>query len=298
MSRQAFLSCSGLAAVALLTLFAPPACTQPATAGEIKKQVKELKKLFPEFESRKSGIGSLALIADVVVVEDVPGRTENVFREDSKEIGRGLLDSLALSLANKGYSFSSERLVSVGSVINDKTQYRVLDRWDQRTEELSRFPVESPPVYQDSTLCTSDSIRAAWHELLDGVWAFKKKKNQPAGTLPSVTNLRETIGTDFAMVVVVVATRATMGKLLKGNALKDLPIFGKKTAFKLSFDSWEDVHFDKDVDFDKYSGLGLKLAIVNCRDGEVLWSDGDHDRWGLEGTKLDILTRDVIRRMI
>src|SRR5262245_7294710 len=173
MNGHVILSCSGLAAFVSLILLAPPACAQPASDGEIKKQSKEFQKRFPEFESRKNGLGPLTLIADLVVVEDVKGHMENVFREDSREIGRNLLASLALGLANKGYTFSSQRLVSVGNVMSDKTQYRVLERWNQHAEDLSGFPVQSRPVYEDSSLCASDSIRTAWHELLSGVWGFR-----------------------------------------------------------------------------------------------------------------------------
>jgi hypothetical protein len=287
MGRHAFLSrtCMGFAVLALLALVAPPA--RPAGPA----------KLYPEFESRKSGLGSLALVADVVVVEDVSGTTEKVYREDSKEVGRRLMDQLAEGLGSKGYSFASRTLVSVGNVVTGKYQYRVLDRWEQRTEDDSRFAVQSPPFYRDSTLCASDSACGAWHALLNGVWEFQKKRKEPAGTLGSITSLRGAIGTDFALVVVVVATRATLGKQLGQHALAGIPIFGK-SDHKLEFESRDAVRFSPDVDFTKYSGTGLKLAVVDCRSGEVLWSDADHDRWGFEEDRLNLLVKQMIKLMI
>ena len=293
---------AGVAALAFLVLVTRPVLSQ-SRPGEIKHQIKKLKELFPAFENRKNAMGPLALVGDFVVVEDVPGEIDKVYREDSKVLGRSLLDTLALALGNKGYSFSSRTLVSVGDVVNDKKQCRVLEHWEQREEDTPQFPLQSSPFYRDSVLCTSDSTRAAWHGLLSDVWSFRKTKKEPGHSLESAPSLRTAIGTDYALVVVVVATKATLGKALAGDALSGLPLgktlFGKKSAMKLSFDSWEKVRFPPSVDFDAYSGLGMKLAVIDFRNGEVLWSDGDHNRWGLLGVEaLHTLTRDIIKRMI
>lgn len=37
------------------------------------------------------------------------------------------------------------------------------------------------------------------------------------------------------------------------------------------------VSFSAGVDFTQYSGTGIRTAVVDCKTGRVMWSDGDHE---------------------
>jgi hypothetical protein len=271
---------STVVVVALLGLFALPAgAANPA-------------KLFPEFAGRKPTLGSITLVADVVVVEDVIGKTEKVYLGDCKDLGRVMLGMLAEDLGHKGYAFSSRRLVSVGNVVSDQRQYRILDRWEQHKEDASRFPVQPPPFYQDSVLCATDSSRAAWHALLNRAWDFEKKKNKPARTLDDIVALHDVIGTDYAAVALVVGTKIPMGKKFGQGMLSGATVMHASGSTGSGTTS---VSFG--VDFEQYSGTGIKFLVVDCRSGEVLWADGDHEDFSLDEGRLNRLTADVIARM-
>ena len=86
--------------------------------------------------------------------------------------------------------------------------------------------------------------------------------------------------------------------VLRSGGTPGIPLFGKGLGFKTRFESWDKVSFTAGVDFAKYSGVGIKLAVVDCQSGEVLWSDGDHDKWDLDGERLNLLAKDMIKRMI
>jgi hypothetical protein len=103
--------------------------------------------LYPDFASRKASLGPIAFVADLVVVENAVGDAKKVYREDCRELGRGLIDLMTHQLEGKGYTFSSRRLVSVGHVMTNRAQYRVLETWAQHTEDASKFPIHAPPFY-------------------------------------------------------------------------------------------------------------------------------------------------------
>jgi hypothetical protein len=117
------------------------------------------------------------------------------------------------------------------------------------------------------------------------VWACQRKEDEPAAVLGSITRLREAIGADYALVVVVVGSKTPVShELLSGfGGGGELPHDG----------------FVADVDIGKYHGTGIKLALLDCRNGEVLWSDGEHHNWraSLNRDNLDLLTKNVLKRL-
>lgn len=272
--RSSRRSVCGFAVVALMTLVSNPARSGPS-------------KDFPEFAGHKANLGKMALVTDVVVVEDVIGTTEKVYREDCLSIGHAMMDLLAEDLGAKGYTFANRTVVSVGNLASTKVMYRVLDRWEQHKQPDGQFPVKAPPFYVDSTLCASDSARAAWHDVLAGVWSFEKKKNKPAPVLTSVTGLRDAIGADYAMVVVVAGTKIPFGKQL-GQGMLSGPVAKGSSG---------NVSYSVGLDFTQYSGTGLKLAVLDVKTGDVLWSDGDHEDKSLDEDRVKGITKDVVKRM-
>lgn len=50
------------------------------------------------------------------------------------------------------------------------------------------------------------------------------------------------------------------------------------------------------VDFTQYSGTGIKVAMVDCRDGHVLWSDSDFEPKSIEQDDLEKLALHILKR--
>jgi hypothetical protein len=112
---------------------------------------------------------------------------------------------------------------------------------------------------------------------------------EPDWTAASASPARDAIGSDYALLVVVVGTKVPMGKQLGQNML---------SAFRRgSGGGGGGVTFSAGVDFTQYSGTGIRVAMVDCKTGRVLWSDGDHEKSSLKDENLDMLAKDVLKRM-
>lgn len=249
-------------------------------------------KLFPDFASQKPKLGSIAMLTDLIVVEDVIGTTEKVYLVDCHHLGEAILGTFADGLGPKGYSFSRKSVVSIGNVLNDKLQYRLLQTWDQHKKDDAQFPVVTPPFYEDSSLSAAGSSRSAWHAVLNGVWAFKKEKGKPAPPLAEIAGLHEAIGTDYALIIVVVGTKVPFGKQLGQGMLSNMThVSGSHSG------SSGTVSVNGGLDFTQYSGTGIRMAVVDCKTGEVMWADGDHEGTSLSEDRLEKLSKDVLKRM-
>src|SRR5437867_167989 len=183
-------------------------------------------KEFPEFKAEKSQIGEIALLTDVVVVEDVLGNTEKVYLEDCKRLADIMLQTFRDGLAPKGYTFRRSTVLSIGDLVNPKSQYRVLQTWVQHKEDDSQFPVTEPPFYEDSTVAAVSGGHEALRAVLNGTWTFKISKKEPPPTLSEISTLHDAIGTDYALLVVVLGTKVPVGKQMGQGMLSQLMTVG------------------------------------------------------------------------
>lgn len=253
----------------------------PAFAAKPEKE-------FPEFKNEKAQLGKVALLTDVVVVEDVIGTTEKVYLDDCMRLGDLMLKTFRDALEPRGYSFSRMSVASVGNVTMPGAQYRVYQRWDQHKEDAEKFPLASAPFYEDSTLAGVSGGHEALSAVLNQAWAIQVKKNQPAPSLPQIAELHDAIGSDYAILVVVVGTKIPFGKKFGQGMLSGLTHTGGSSG---------NVSFSAGVDFTQYSGTGIRTAVVDCKTGRVMWSDGDHEQKSLNDDNLAALAKDVLKRM-
>jgi len=253
----------------------------PAFAAKPEKE-------FPEFKNEKAQLGKVALLTDVVVVEDVIGTTEKVYLDDCMRLGDLMLKTFRDALEPRGYSFSRMSVASVGNVTRPGAQYRVYRTWDQHKEDAEKFPLASAPFYEDSTLAGVSGGHEALSAVLNQAWAIQVKKNQPAPSLPQIAELHDAIGSDYAILVVVVGTKIPFGKKFGQGMLSGLTHTGGSSG---------NVSFSAGVDFTQYSGTGIRTAVVDCKTGRVMWSDGDHEQKSLNDDNLAALAKDVLKRM-
>jgi hypothetical protein len=245
-------------------------------------------KEYPEFKNEKAQLGKVALLTDVVVVEDVIGSTEKVYVGDCMRLSELMLKTFREALEPRGYSFGRMAVASVGNVVKPGSQYRVLQTWDQHKENADQFPVAPPPFYEDSSFTAVSGGHDALNAVLNQTWAVKVKKNEPAPSLPQIVALHDAIGSDYAILVVVVGTKIPFGKKFGQGMLSGLTRTSGSSG---------NVTFSAGVDFTQYSGTGIRTAVVDCKTGRVMWSDGDHEDKSLNDDNLASLAKDVLKRM-
>ena len=138
-------------------------------------------------------------------------------------------------------------------------------------------------------MCAAPGARDAWHAVLNGAWEYERKKNKPTPTLGEIAGLREAIGSDYAFLVVVVGTKVPFGKQMGQSMLSGLTHGPVGHAGNVTFSAG--------VNFTQYSGTGIRVAMVDCKNGDVLWSDGDFEAKSLKEENLNKLAKDVLKRL-
>lgn len=264
--------------IALLALLG---ASTPAIGAKPEKE-------YPEFKNEKASLGKVALLTDVVVVEDVIGTTEKVYLEDCMRLSDLMLKTFRDALEPRGYAFGRMSVASVGNVMKPGAQYRVYRTWDQHKEDAEKFPLGAAPFYEDSTLTAISGGHDALNAVLNQAWAIKVKKNEPPPSLPQITALHDALGSDYAILVVAVGTKIPFGKKFGQGMLSGLTK-GSTSSGNMTFSAG--------VDFTQYSGTGIRTAVVDCKTGRVMWSDGDHEDKSLNDDNLASLAKDVLKRM-
>jgi hypothetical protein len=122
---------------------------------------------------------------------------------------------------------------------------------------------------------------------MNGAWAFEVEKNRPTPLLTEIASLLEAVGSDYALVVVVVGTKIPFGKQFGQGLLSGFTPGSTGSG----------ATFTAGIDFTQYSGTGIKVAIVDCHDGRVLWSDSDPEPKSIKKDDLDKIAKGVLKRL-
>lgn len=248
-------------------------------------------KLFPDFAHQKATLGAVALVADVVVVEDVIGSTEKVYLDDCKELGEVVIATFESALRDKGFAVEKKPLVSVGQVVDPSAEYRILSTWSQHKMDSKQFPILAPPFYVDSTLCHDDGARAAWKSVMHQAWAYAKRDEKPGPPIPEAIELQDELGTHTMFLVQVVGTKIPFGKTLGQSILESMGNTGVpvgNTRFRFAH------HV---VDITQFSGTALKVTMIDCRNGEVLWSDSDYKEKHIKRGRVASMASDLMEHL-
>jgi hypothetical protein len=256
-----------------------------ASPGHARSPVKN----FPSFAAQKESLGTVALIGDAVVIEDVIGSTEKVYMADCKEIGAEVLKLFANEMSAKGYKVQPGELLSIGVQSNAKAMYHVLPSWEQHKLDTKDLPIQSPPFYVDSTRVHGDEALAAWRAVAIGTWAFEIKKDKPVPVFSDITSLKDVLGADHAFVVLVAGTKIPFGKLFGEAMLSGMTHSGAPVGGGVSVGAG--------VDFTQFSGTTIRVAMIDCRNGAVLWADGDEKQKSVTTDQVDDLAKNVLKRL-
>jgi hypothetical protein len=268
-------------AIAALALLAPAAqATNPA-------------KKFPGFAALKDSLGSLPILADVVVVEDVVGNTEKVYLDDVRSLADSLLAWFSDSLDAKGYHVTRRPLLGVGMSLSATKQYRRLENWKrQHRMDEERFPSGPPPLYVDATQCPTPVVQAGFSSLFKRVIAFDAS-DITLGTFPEVMALRDAIGSDHVLLLSVVSNRVTQGKGFLHAMLSPLPAeVGALSALRPC-----DEEFNDGVILSPVSSMLCRIAIVDCHDGKVLWADSECQPHTFSENQVGPITANILKHL-
>jgi hypothetical protein len=245
-------------------------------------------KLFPELAAEKGELQSIALLADVVVIEDVIGSTEKVYLEECKSLGNVVLARFDAEMRGKGFAVVRKPLVSVGQAAKASTSYRLLSTWSQHSLDSEQFPVVSPPFYRDSTLCPAGAAAEAWADLATFAWHFERKKGRDDAQIAVPAALTDRVGATHALVVLVAGTKIPPGKQLGQRVLSGLLSFNKTSG---------NVSVGFSPDLTQFSGVAVKTAIVELQTGRVLWADHVYEQKSVEADLVAGMVATLVGRM-
>jgi hypothetical protein len=283
------LSLASLAGVAALQLLASVTEPAPRTSDPARH--------FPRFVEQKAALSTVAVVADLAEFEVFGGKPVTVYVEDCRALGGRLADSLAAALAAKGYPVRAQSVAGVGLGADEAAACRVYQRWDQRHLDAALFPRAAAPFYVDSSLCGTDSLRATWAAVVRSVSTLKlpNPKKGPAPSISGTGAFRGVLGADYLLVAVGRGTRnpkssppdVTAPTWVKPpkwtGASTPPPLFGARPFGAAERSPWP--------------GSEVRIALIDCRDGSVLWADRAYTWQGFSNGRVDGFVRDLAAAM-
>jgi len=201
-------------------------------------------KTFPEFASRKDSLGTVSLVADVIVVEvGKPGEFKKLFLAECRSLGDQCLDRVAEGMTAKGYSVSRKPPLCLGFLGTPDSTLPVASSWDGQEFTGDEPPKMNAPFHVDSVLCRDRDMTQQWDVVITQAMNYERKKNQQGKPIQAA-ELREALGTDHLLLMRIVYSKSRKVK-------RGLKLLG----------------------FSSESGFGVTVAVLNVRSGEVLWKD-------------------------
>jgi hypothetical protein len=253
-----------LAGVAVLQLLASITEPAPRTADPVRH--------FPRFAEQKAAITSIALVADLAEFEL---RGSTLYLADCRRLGARLADTLAAALAAKGYPIRSQGVVGVGFGAGDEAKKcRVYPDWATR-DASEPSPPGGPPFWADSALAGTPATRDAWRAIAHATFVLKtpNPKKDSAPVMPGIDAVRDALGADCVLVAIGLGTK---------NAIMWASPFGEGGRV---------------ADYSPWPGSEVRIALVDCRSGTVLWADRAHTGQGFSNHGVDAFVRDLAAEM-
>ena len=263
------------------------------TTAPTRASAKSPDKFFPTFASHKDSLGVIAMVGDVVVVEDVIGNVEKVYVDDCRQVGEALLDRFSKAMTEKGYHIERRPLLSIGQTLSNEKKYRHLSNWKQQhSKDDDAFPAGLAPLYVDSTQSSDESHRNAWGGLFRRTVALKLG-DAPLKPFPEAMTLRDSIAHDYVLVVTLVSNRIPQGKSFMHSMLNPLP----NTFTSLSAVDPCDANYNDGVIMNPISSSLCRIAIIDCRSGEAAWADSECQGHTFSENQISAMTQGILKRL-
>ncbi len=235
----------------LLALFAA-VLTGCGTANPIRD--------YPTFPTRYGEARATRAFTDILVAEDVSGRTDQVTLSTNQEIGGALTDSLVAWLGDRGYMVDQTYPAAVGLYVGDRARFVV------RAEETALLDTAAVAPYLIDPEVLADTVLLASTQatILQG--------------LPSAAMAETPEAVVFLMVR---GRRVPLGKSLAQGIASGL-VSGLLTGGLVTVSVWEQPF------------ASSTLSVVDTATGEVIWRDTRF----VKGSASDGVLRDTVRWLV
>lgn len=266
----------------LLTLSALLSWSAGATAGSWARS-NDLTRKFPNFARQKPRLTTIAVVVDVAEFEVEDGEARWVYVDDCLSLARTLDEAFLAALAKKGYSVKREPILSVGHAADSTRTCRVFTSWSKRDQRPDSAVAVRPPFYADSTLHPTPAIVSAWREVAHRSLRPKPAKRGAPPLVPGAPVLRDVVGADYLLLAVGLGTHdVRYREPLPGTP--GVPIGGGFATSKIA-------------DPSPYPGSRVSMALIDCRDGTVLWADDASDIRPFSAKRMDDIAEDLVAQM-
>jgi hypothetical protein len=267
----------------LLALSALLSWSAGATAGSWARS-NDLARKFPNFARQKPRLTTIAVVVDVAEFEVEDGEAKWVYVDDCLSLARKLDEAFLTALAKRGYSVKRQPILSVGHAADSTRTCRVFTSWSKRDLRPDSSAAVPPPFYADSTLHPSPGIVSAWREVAHRSLRPRSPKRGAPPLVPGASALRDVVGTDYLLLAVGLGTHNVRYRDA-GPGDPALPIgSGIRANGRVAEPT-------------PYPGSRVSMALIDCRDGTVLWADDASDIRPFSEKRMDDIAEDFVAQM-
>jgi hypothetical protein len=255
-----------------------------ATAGSWARS-NDLARKFPHFPKQKAGLTPIAVVVDIAEFEVEDGEATWVYLDDCLGLARRFDDAFLVALSKKGYPIKAQPILSVGHGADTTKTCRVFTRWTDREQRPSSASPVSPPFYADSTLHPSPSAVSVWRAVVQQARRPKSPKRGAPPRISEASGVRDVIGADYVLLAVGLGTHNVE---YRDDLMPPVTTPSLQTPFDVK---------PRKVAPSPYPGSTVSIALIDCRDGTVLWADDASDIRAFSAKRMDDLAEDFVAQM-
>ena len=219
-------------------------------------------KYYPDFPTQKETIRRLALMTDVIIVDESFGDTSRVDMPLSMDIGREILEPFKAGMLQKGYPVDSTIFTSVGLMLGRNRMFKVVETSTERGISSQDLPAGKPPFYLDASLRIDSARRQAVTSVYKSL------------VLTSVDHEAQHTVIQDAILLGGLTGEATLCVVFVGGYNSSL--IRQQTQATTSHRSTVGGVAVRSV-----SQVSVTLYLIDTKEGELIWSD---QATGMEGT--------------
>ena len=218
-------------------------------------------KFYPDFPEQKLRITTGALLADVVVIDDMVGDTNKIDVVANKSLGGMVLTYFTEKLVEKGYHVDNTMLTSVGLLMDQHRLYKLVQSVRSKEVNVGELPIGIPPFYLNDIFQKDTNAVAQLWSTYNTLINVTPQEEGAKMIIPAAVGVGKQAEASTLMVVFIGGYNVASSKQYTDELASDAQTVGM-------------------VGVKHISQVTIAFYIVDALTGEVLWSDQYLSRGG------------------
>ncbi len=207
---------------------------------------------YSDFPEKKKRITSTIIISDIVLMEAVTGDTNKVDLVNSEEYAKICLNLFAGKLNEKGYQVDRTLLSSVGLLMDQNKQNRIVRTIEEKKLVTDSLTISSPPYFVHDIFSKDTILYQLLKIVYSSLIGYEKNAGETNKNIPAATYLGKVFSSSTIAVVIGIGYYVPI-TYSSGD---------RQTSHKLILDK---------VVFEPVTSFSMMFYLIDTDSGEIIW---------------------------